>query len=294
MPEINNITAIPTGGAIGMELVTAAGNWTLSRAISVSGSPGAFVEISSGTQAASGKLYHLDTGDGLPTALPPTNFYIYQLTDTQGSVQSVPVEPVSSVEILQSNLDQTMIRLMQGGIDSMQLPEGIGRAKVSHAMPLTGFPPLPFLVVYEELLQQEEVPIGGDISNPDPVTGIATFSNFARRLYRVTVLSQNPQERKFYRDAVIAFFKVWLATFFSAIGSDLRQKFIATSYQVSGDTINKSPGFFGCDIALEITGTLNVAVVTTYGIINEIIMTATESSFDNGPTVIDTIEWPLS
>ena len=282
-----NAYVIPTGGAIGVQL-TGAGDWTLSRAVSgVTGLSG-FTQIGSGTFPVSGSIFFLDAGEGLPAPLAASGVYLYQFTDENGTVQSAEITPVASVDIQQDGMTAALIRLIQGFIASL-VTGGKPRPQVLHAMPLTGWPPLPLIVVYPELAQQAEVPIGKDVANPDD-NNIWVNSEFADRVYRVSVIASNAVDREFYRDAVIAFFKVGLSYFLSQIGQDVRQRWQAASYQVTGDNQNLSPGFYGCDITLEITGIYNISVTTTYGVISTITGTAT-SSF-NGETATITAEVP--
>ena len=186
MPQFTSIYAIPTGGAIGLQFSTAAsGTISLSRATSGTSGLSAFTTIYSGASTTcngSGQFF-ADVGDYLPGPLTAAALYVYQLTDSSGSVQSAPVVPVAGTNLEQDGLTALMIRLMQAGISNIQPPPGIATANVYQAMPLVGWPPMPFVVVTPELLQQEEVPIGQDVEKPS-LTNTWTQTEQARRVYR--------------------------------------------------------------------------------------------------------------
>lgn len=285
---MTEITAyvIPTGGAVGLQL-TGTGGWTLSRAVSGDTGLSTFTQIGSGTFPVSGQIFFLDVGEGMPGPLSPTGTYVYEFTDDAGTVQSPGLVPVLSVDIQQDGLTAAIQRLLQGFINSLKIPGKAPRPQVLHAMPLQGFPPLPIIVVYPELGQQAEVPIGKDVENTD-ATGTWVNSELADRVYRISILAANAIDREFYRDAVIAFFKVGLSYFLSQIGQDVRQRWQAANYQVTGDNQSLSPGFYGCDISLEITGVYNISVTTTYGLISTIIAAVTSED------VTTTVESPTS
>ena len=268
-----NAYVIPSGGAIGMQL-NGSGNWTLARAVSGATGLGTFTPIGSGTFSVSGQaFFFLDAGEALPGPLAASGMYVYQFTDGTSTVTSPTLTPVASVTLDPDPIADALIRLIQGFINSLTLPGKGPRPQVTSAMPLQGWPPLPLIVVYEELLQQAEVPIGRDVPNPDK-TNTWVSSELAQRAFRISILCLTPGERKFYRDAIIGFFKVGLAYVLSQIGQDVRQEYQASSYQVTGDNQSLSPGFYGCDIVLGITGMFNVVVTTSYGVIHTITGTA--------------------
>lgn len=267
---------IPSGGAIGLKL-TGEGDWTLSRAVSGANGLSAYAPIGSGSFSVPGTIFYLDVGDGSPSPLAASGLYLYQFTDGTGTASAGPLTPVLSVDIEQDGLTRALIRLLQGFFNSLAIPGKGPRPQVLHALPLQGWPPLPLVVIYPELVQQSEVPIGKDVETVDG-TGTWVNTEFASRTYRISVLASNAPEREFYRDAVVGFFKVGLAYFLSQIGQDVRQRYQAASYQITGDNQSMSPGFYGCDIALEITGTHNITVTTSYGVIHAITGTIFEGT----------------
>ena len=270
--------ALPTGGAIAITFTTSAsGNITLER------SP--YPNISYTTLYTGPPLnprgddqYFLDLGDGSPGPLLPTTQYIYQLIDETGSITSDPLMPVSEINLDAINWDQILIGLLQGAINVVKLPPGVKPATVVHAMPLTGLLPMPFVVVLNELDQQDEIPIGQ--SNPilgegfvqPPYTNVWTQTGFGSNTFRISVFSQNAIERRFYRDLIIATFRANLYYVFQQLGSDIVHRYQAISYQAVKTHEGDLPGFYACDVMLEFTGTQNITMYTSYGLINEIDM----------------------
>lgn len=278
---------IPSGGAVGLAFSTAAsGTIVLSRATSGVSGISAFDTLYSGaplTDSGSGQFY-LDIGDLLPGPLDISQLYVYRLTDVNGTLQSAPISPVNSVLLEPDSLTPIFMRIMQGGVDSTTLPAGINSAQVLQAMPLNGMPPLPIIVCLPELVQQEYVPIGQNVINPvtDPNASqnIWTISEYAKRVYRVSIMSTSAIEREYYRDSIVAWWKIMLATVLQPMGYDLHHRYQAASYQVSDAQGGQQPGFYGCDVALEFIGSRNIATVSAYGLINTIAVTGVISNLD--------------
>jgi hypothetical protein len=184
--------------------------------------------------------------------------------------------PVSSINIDYINWTPIFISILQGAFSIVQLPNGMKRPQVVQAMPLTGLLPMPFVVVTNELDQQEEVPIGqsvpvlGEGFVQPPYSNVWTQTGFDRNMYRVSIFSTSAVERDFYRQLVIATFRANLYYVFQQLGSDITHSYQAASYQTTQSHDGFVPGFYGCDIALEFTGTKNVTIYTSLGIIEKI------------------------
>lgn len=264
-PVFVDVYAVPTGGAIGIEFSTAPSG-TISLARAVSG--GAFSTLYSGAPLASGGVnqFFLDYGDGLPAPLASGTTYVYQLADVGGTVFSAGIQTNGAFALLSDSVTQTLVRLLQAAVANNVPPAGVQPARVIQAMPLTGLPPMPCVVVTPELLQQAEQKVGQDVEQPD-ATNTWTMSEFALRLYRVSIISTSAVERDYYRNLVIAAFKISLAYVFGPIGENVTHTYQAASYQVVDPHAGQTPGFYGCDVMLELTGTFNLAITTDYGII---------------------------
>lgn len=281
MPALSlNAYVIPSGGAVGLQFATStSGMISLSRAVS----GGSFTSLYSGAPLMThgqGQFY-LDVGDQLPGPLDPSLFYVYQLSDITGTVQTPGIQAVNSVNIEQDSLTTIFMRIIQGGVNTQTLPPGISVAQIIQAMPINSLPPLPSIVVTPELVQQHYVPIGADvpqfIDNKGAQANVWTLSEQADRTYRVSVLSGSATEREFYRDAVIAWFRIMLSQVLQPMGYDITHRYQAAMYQVSDQNSGQTPGFYGCDISCEFTGSRNVAVVTNYGPIAAIMVSAAVS-----------------
>lgn len=300
MPTIQGVI-IPTGGAIQLTLTTAiSGNVTLARAVSGATGLGTFTTLYSGTPYVSQldssgnpiPTLYLDTGDQLPSPLLPGTLYVYSLTDANGTAQTPPFNPAVSINLQPEPLTQIMIRLLQAGINSL-VPSSFNSnggkiPQVLHDMPLAGFPAMPFVTVNCDLVQQEEIPIGQNVQQPDK-SGNWTIGGFAKFVYRISVFANNSPERDFYRDAVIGIFNAILQSVFVPLGKNIRHRYQAANGQVAQDNTLQIPGFYYSDVMLEFEGVMNIVVTATYGLIAEIIFTGTTPS---GDQIV--VEVPLS
>lgn len=282
-----NPVPLPTGGVIGVNYTTAvSGNITLQRSPYPSIS---WTTLYTGLPAnpRGDTQFFLDTGDAGTGPLQPTSQYIYQIIDITGTLESNPVTPVAFVNLDRTYWDQIFITIIQGAVNSVQLPPGINRARVSEAMPLQGLIPMPFVVLNNDLIQQEEVPIGqalptlGEGFVQPPYVNIATQTAFVRNLFRISVFSQNANERSFYRDLVVATFRANLYYLFQQIGEDITHTFQATNYQATKSGDGLIPGFYASDIMLEFTGTQNITLNTNYGVIDTIDMQYAVNTFED-------------
>lgn len=275
---------LPTGGIIGMVFSTAvSGTISLSRAVSGVGGLSAWTVLYSGAPLSTTQsdCFYLDNGEQLPGGvLLPSNQYVYQLVDANGTIVSSPLTPVSSLQLDRIDFMPVLISILQGAVNTLQLPTGIERTQVLQAMPLTGIPPMPFIVANPDMIQQDDVPIGQSTyqslgqgvfqpSNSQTVT----VTELARRVFRISVLSLNSVERDFYRDMIIAVFKNSLTTVFQQLGVDVQHNYQASSYQTTQILQGMVPGFYGADVILELRGTSNISLTSTYGIIKTITST---------------------
>ena len=219
----------------------------------------------------------LDVGDLLPGPLDGATSYTWTVIDNLGRTTAGPATPSGSVATQENWFDNTFIRLLQGGINNLVLPADFGPPPtVSTQMPQNGWPALPFIVVNTDLIQQTEVAIGEDVPNPDQNNDWTMWAN-AKRVWRVTVLAINAEQRDFYRDALLVIFRVVKATAFAPLGLDVEHKFQAASYTDANEWEGKTPGFYGADLMLEIDGIFPTAILTHYGLI-ETITTALNST----------------
>ena len=275
-----NLSVIPTGGAVLMQFYnnetghyappSGATQMTISRA--VSGVAGATAIYSGGLLAS-----WADAGDGPSFSNAPLSSgsaYTWTVTDTLGSTVVGPVTPASSITSVPDALSQLLIRLLQGGINSLVLPPGVARTSVTTQMPQGGWQALPLIIVNLDLIQQSETQIGEDVVNPNPGNDWSLWVN-AKRVWRVSVMSTDAEERDFYRDSLLSIFRVLKATVFSPIGYNVTHSFQAASYTTAKEWDGHTPGFYGADLMLEIDGVFNTAVLTNYSTIQEITVGVT-------------------
>jgi hypothetical protein len=277
-----NLHVIPVGGAVRLHmpgyLQPPADVTSITIARAVSG--GTFTTFYSGPPVEN----YIDCGDSTPLPLSSAMSYLWQVTDVTGTTQVGPAVPASSVISTPDALTQLLIRLLQGGINNLTLPLGFILPQITIKFPQNGLQALPFIVVNLDLIQQTEVQIGEDVVNPNPGQDWTLWVN-AKRVWRVSVLSADAEERDFYRDSLLMLFRVLKATVFTPIGYNVSHSFQANSYTDVNEWEGKTPGFYGADLMMELNGIFNTAVLTNFGIIQEFAVTATVGPFDGTETV---------
>lgn len=264
-PLMMTAMVIPTGGAVLLEfpgyfpVLPRAVRLTISRSV---------VNSSIWTVIYDGPPVgvFLDVGDGTPRPLDPATGYLWRAADYSGITTTGPLTPASTFINQPDQLTQILIRALQGAINSMTLPAGIQRPQITIKMPMNGWQAMPFIVVNVDLIQQTEVEIGEDVVNPTPDNNWTLFAN-ARRVWRVTIMSQDAEERDFYRDSLLAVFRVLKATAFGPAGLNVSHTFQAVSYSSAQEWEGVSPSFYGADLMLEINGIFPAAVLTDYPVI---------------------------
>lgn len=275
LPEVE-ISAVPTGGAAVLKmreyLVPPSGVTSLTIERSVSGASGLspFVSIYSGAPVP----VFLDIGDGLPEPLDSSAQYVWRVTDQRGATVTNPYVPEWRIATSPDQLTQIFIRLIQGAVNAMPVPDGYVRPQVTTQYPRNGWQAMPFIVVNLELIQQQEVAIGGDIPTPDTDNNWVFWMN-AKRLWRVTIQCAGAEERDFYRDQLLAVFRVIQSTAFSPLGYNVRQSVQSVSYVDTDFMAGGTPGFYAADAMCEIDGILPITVLTDYGRIATVAATGT-------------------
>jgi len=242
---------------------------TIARAVSGASGLTPFVQVYSGAVLPQ----FIDVGDGLPTPLVSTEQYVWAVSDSRGTTQSDPVMPACTMTTLPDQLSQITLRLFQGFVNSAPLFPGVPRPLLSTQMPQNGFQAMPFIVMNLDLIQQSEVQIGEDVSNPDLNNDWTLYAN-AKRMWRMTVLSQSADERDWWRDSLLAAWRAMIPTAFQPLGLNVSHSFQANSYTETAEYEGKAPGFYGADLMLELDGVFPVAVLTGYGLIETIVATA--------------------
>jgi hypothetical protein len=106
-------------------------------------------------------------------------------------------------------------------------------------------------------------------------------------------MSQDAAERDYYRDTLLALFRILAATAFSPIGINVTHSFQANSYADVNEWEGKIPGFYAADLMLELDGVFPAATLTNYGIIETITATPVYQ-YPGYNAVTDTITVPLT
>lgn len=294
MPPTVNLTVIPTGGAVRLDMPGyvqspgASGNitsMTLSRAVSGATGVSAWTTLYSGEPLP----VWVDAGDNMPAPLDGSTPYVWQVADATGTTRIGPVVPAPSLTFEQDGLSQLLIRLLQAGVNNLTLPPGVQPVQVTTSMPVGGWQAMPFITVNQDLIQQTDVGIGQDVPNPDESNAWTIWMN-CKRIWRVSILSAAAEERDFYRDSLLAIYQVLLATVFAPIGQNVTHTVQAASGNSVDEQEGKSPGFCFSDVIMELNGVFNTHVITGYGIIEKFSVTVTPTG--GSGTVTDTIQVP--
>ena len=267
--SISNITltatVIPVGGIVSLDVQTpdSTGTWLLTR----QAAGGEAVVLYDGPAAPLNPNW-LDVGDLTGQPLNPALEYTYTFTSASGSATATAT-PAATVQVEPDPYVLIMLRVLQAGFASLALPAGWKkRPQVIHAMPIAGQPPLPLLTIQLDLVQQRDVPIGHGINNDMTDQNTYAIEETVHRRFRVTVLTSSVDEREFYRDCVIAFFKAVLVPILEARGNNIRHDFQSVSSQVVGEQMN--PGFYFAELGLAFDGVLSVNLTTNYGVIEAV------------------------
>ena len=264
---------VPTGGAITLAVNAVGSGVTFSRAVSGASGIGAYTTLYSG--AASGIVQYLDTGDLLPAPLSSGSIYVYQLVDNNGTFTSPGYQPAPQLNVEIEPWLSTMIRLFQAGLSNITPPNSVSSSvQVLQQMPIVGLPPMPFVTINQDLIQQEEIPIGQNVEIPD-WTGGWTITAQAKRVFRISIMATNTSDRDFYRDAIIGIFESLVLAVFNPLSNDVRHRWQASSYQMANDPSGMGPGFYGADVLCELQGSLNIQITPNYGNIETITFTGT-------------------
>jgi hypothetical protein len=259
-------------------------NMTLSR--SVNG--GAFVQLYSGAPVP----YWCDVGDGPSASSAPLSASLpctWQATDSGGTTTVGPVTLGSAIVTVPDGLTQLLIRLLQASADNAPRSSGaqVQPVQVTTRMPQGGWQAMPFIVVNLELFQQSDTAVGQDVLNPNAVN-LWTLPGWSRRVWRVSVMSQDADERDFYRDTLMIAFRVLKATLFGQVGQNIRHDFQANSGTTADEWIGQGPGLYWADLMLTLEGTFDVTVATGYNLIERFDASLESSASGSAPFVVDT------
>lgn len=222
----------------------------------------------------------LDMGDGIRGSQTVTGplapgQYTY---DVVAVIDGVTVEATTSalliaqsITIIPDGMHDVFIRILTGAVRTLTMPAGMNTPEVYNAMPVGGLPPMPFIAVNEELIQQSHVPIGQDVFDASNNNTI-TIAAYAKRMWRISLFSNSAQERDFIRDYLIAALHVIAKDLFEPLGRNISHRFQAVNYSTAKD--GEVPGFFGTDILYDTEGTYNTSLTTSFGSISHIVEVA--------------------
>ncbi len=255
MPTVTAVVP-PVGGAVFLS-ITASSTITIVRTPQSTGVP---VQIYSGPPVT----YYIDQGEGYSTNVEylPNDTYVYTVTDSSGSATTPSLTTTSSILINPDQITNVIIKLIKAGINNLILTQpGWIKPRVFHALPTSGTPQLPFIVVTFDLLQQNAVPVGQ--MNMPEYNNTIDISVLVDRRYTVTTYTTTVDEREFYRDALIAIFESSLFTPLQQLGQDVSHSFQAVSIQET----EPPPGFYVSDMMWMMTGAYSIILTTNYGLI---------------------------
>ncbi len=271
---------VSTGGAIRLDLNSTDTNYVLTRS-----------NVSTNTTSVlysgvNDSCLYLDIGDGYTTNVNylPSGVYNYTITDSYGSTTTPNIIPTVYLTVFPEELDKIFIKLMKAALDALIIPNGFSKAQVYHAMPLGGYPPLPAVVIQQELLKQSEIPIGQQVYKDEDDMNMLSI---ATRRYSAAILSRNSEERDFYRVAIIGCFEAICLDVFSYLGNNIRHSFAVDSSMESTDEPNASPGFYYADCLLSFDGNFFVGINKQYPVIQSTAVTVSGSATGSNVVIIN-------
>lgn len=270
---------LPTGGIVVLNLESTApsATWNLTRYI-VSGST-LTDPVELWTGGPDRIPVYIDLGDGGTQNVPlsPLSLYAYEFETSAGSVTTETLCVSGTIVLEPDHMTKILARAMQAGLASLSLPtQFTQRPSFSYAMPITTQLRFPMVIMNLDLLQQQQIPIGGGIGEP-VIGGLYNIPAMALRRYVMRVFTTNVDERDFYRDAIIGIFNTILVPLFQQIGQDVNHSFQAANGQVVGDQMQ--PGAFYSEIALQFSGLYNVGVSSYFPSVEEITFVASGAQY---------------
>jgi len=267
------LAPLPIGGSVLLELYGAdQGNFAPASGVT------SITLIRNGSDSSSATIYAgaplpfwVDVGDGPSTSSQPLNpavSYTWTGIDNTGTTVTAAVTPGSAIVTVPDGMTQLLIRLMQAACDNAPRPPGvtIEPAQVTTKGPAGGWPATPFVVVNLALFQQNDTAIGQDVLVPD-TNNLATLPGWAKRVWQISVLDQNADERDFYRDTLLIAFRALKATLFGVVGQNVRHEWQAVSGDSSQEWTGQAPVFYWSEIMLVLEGVFPVTITTGYGTI---------------------------
>ncbi len=271
MPTVTAVVP-PVGGAIFLS-IQALSPMTITRTPQSTGIP---VQIYNGVAVP----YYIDQGEGYSTNVEflPNDTYTYTIADSSGSTSTDPLVTTASITINPDQITSVIVKLIKAGINNLVLTQpGWIKPRVFHALPTSGTPQLPFIVVTFDLLQQNTVPIGQ--MNMPEYNNTVDISVLVDRRYTVTTYTTTVDEREFYRDALIAIFESSLFVPLQQLGQDITHSFQAVSLQ----EIDPAPGFYVSDMMWMMTGAYSITLTTNYGLIESLDTSGVNAQSTTGP-----------
>jgi hypothetical protein len=274
------LSPLPVGGSALLQFYGAPKNYVVPDGVTQltltrTGSDGSDTQIYQGAPVA----VWVDVGDGPSTSsspLDPTVEYTWTATDETGSTVVGPTTLSGAIVTVPDALTNILIRLLQAACDNAPgaTNASVEPAQVTTKTPAGGWLATPFIVVNPALIQQQYTAVGQDIIDPN-AANLWTMPGWSRRVWQVSVLSQNADERDFYRDTLLLAFRALKATFFNYIGSNISHNFQAASGTSVDEYQGTAPVFYWAELMLTVEGEFVVTIATNYGLIEQIDLTAT-------------------
>ena len=278
-PEFS-ATPLPIGGSILFQFYGAdSGNFLppsgiVAMSLSRTGTDGSSVTVYAGPPLP----LWVDVGDGPSTSSQPLNpavSYTWQVTDSTGTATIGPLVLGGAIVTVPDSFTQLMIRLLQAACDNAVRPAGmvVQPAQVTTKGPQGGWGATPFVVLNLALFQQRDTAVGQDVLMPN-AGNLWTLPGWAKRVWQISVLSQDADERDFYRDTLLIAFRALKGTLFSQVGQNIRHEWQATSGPSADPYHGEAPVFYYAEIMLTLEGVFPVTIATGFGVIEQIDMNA--------------------
>lgn len=274
MPTAVSATINPPGGVVTFVIGGAASGsgsqMTISRAVSG--------DSYSVLYSGSPQIRWADAGEQLPGPLSSGSSYYWEFTDSVGTVTLGPIQPKPYLIFDEYWLTSLLINTVRAGINNLILPAGVQRAEVFHEMPLNGFNALPSITITQELFQQDAIGIGQQVPNYlAQQNALWSMPAVVENTWIMTVFAKDVETREYYRDALIAIYQSSLYGVFLPLGQDITHRFMCHNYQWNDDLHGVSPGFYCCDIMINMKGMFTIGIQGTFPAITAVLSAPTAS-----------------
>lgn len=253
------VSTINVGGGVIFNITSPAGPLTLTRVDPTYSMTYTLLNGVTGTQ-----LY-IDMGDKSPQPLQSGVPYSYTISDTVTTLNfTVTLPTVPPIAASYDNMTYLLQRLAEATLANIAFPRSpsgaddpIKKASVYISTPMTENIIYPAVFINQELLKQEEIPVGA--ANQSQQIYFAGTTGLYRRVFSFTIVDTSAVSSNFYHDVLFA---LALSAMSNVFGNDTLQQSVHFDVQSTGgpqyDNKAMAPVFYISQILMTIKGPLNL------------------------------------